>query len=154
LNERSTGIYDLLVKTEKRKRRKARVELLQAVGVSEEYFEEGNITIDKVTCRGIECKLCIEACPTNALYWDDGVVKIEEDLCIYCNACVLSCIVDDCIIVTRKRKSGEVEKLGTPREAILLMHRQSVQQRGETIKSIIAELAKTKNDKESKADNQ
>jgi len=146
LGERSREIYDLLLGAEKRKRRRVREELLRTVGVVEEYFEEGIIKIDKFTCRGAECKLCIKACPTNALYWDEGEVKIEEELCIYCTACVLSCIVDNCIVVTRRRKSGNVERFGTPREAILLIGHQAVQRRGETVKSLVTELAKAKSE--------
>jgi len=65
------NIYDLLLqaseKKEKEKKEK-RAELLKSMGVKE-YFEEGSIEIDMRTCRGLECDLCIEACPTNALYW-------------------------------------------------------------------------------------
>jgi Fe-S-cluster-containing hydrogenase component 2 len=143
LNDASRGIFDLLVGAEKRKRQKTRKELLKTVGIDEEFFESGDITIDKFTCRGAECKLCIDACPTNALYWDEGIVKIEQDLCIYCNACVLSCIVDNCIIVTRKRSTGQTERFGTPREAMLSMNTRSAQQRVETVKSILQALAST-----------
>lgn len=123
MSEGSKDIYGLLLEEEKRRARASREELLRSVGVVEEYFEEGSIKIDKTTCWGAECKLCIEACPTSALYRIEGEVKIERDLCIYCTACVLNCIVDDCIVVTRKRKSGKVERFGTPREAILLLSR-------------------------------
>jgi Fe-S-cluster-containing dehydrogenase component len=143
LSDASRGIFELLVGSEKRKRAKTRKELLCIVGISEDFFESGDITIDKFTCLGAECKLCIEACPTNALYWNEGVVKIEKDLCIYCNACVLSCIVDHCILVARKRKSGELERFGTPREAMLMMNNRSAQQRAETVKSILEMLATT-----------
>lgn len=144
MSEKPKDIYDLLSGAEESKRRKTREELLRAVGINEEYFEEGNIKIDRSTCRGAECKLCITACPTNALYWDEGEVKIEKDLCIYCGACVLDCIVDNCIIVKRKRRSGEIEKFGTPHEIIVLMNRRAVQRRGEALKSVFTELANTK----------
>ena len=141
MDEQSKDIYNLLLGAEKRKQKRVREELLHTVGVDEEYFE-GSIKIDKFTCRGVECKLCIEACPTCALYWGGGEVKIQEDLCIYCTACVLSCIVDDCIVITRKRKSGEVEKFSNPREVKLLMDRKGVRQRGVAVKSIMEELSK------------
>lgn len=102
------------------RKRKEKSELLKSLGVKE-YFQEGSISIDMSICRGFECKLCIEACPTNALYWAMGEVKVNEDLCIYCTACVTNCIVDNCIRVSRKRPDGRVESYGTPREALQLL---------------------------------
>lgn len=147
MSENSKGIYDLLLGAEKRKKAKARGELLRDIGVSEEYFDEGSIAIDPLTCRGAECKLCIKACPTNALYWDNGKVKIEKDLCIYCGACVLSCCVDNCIKITRKRKDGAVEKFGTPREAVQLMSHRSNLLREGALKLQLAETVKAKSGK-------
>ncbi|MEM2594310.1 MAG: 4Fe-4S binding protein, partial [Candidatus Bathyarchaeia archaeon] len=91
-----------MLSEESKKRKARRKELLKTIGVKE-YFSEGRIEIDNKICQGIECKLCIKACPTNALYWSYGRVNLVEDLCIYCAACVLSCIVDNCIKVMRKR---------------------------------------------------
>lgn len=132
------------MEAEKKKTRSNRSELLRSIGVLEEYFEEGDIRIDKSTCRGVECKLCIKACPTNALYWSEGEVKIERDLCIYCGACVLSCIVDGCIRVTR-RKDGITESFSTPREIIEIMNSHSSHNRQEAIKKYMqAEYSKYK----------
>jgi NAD-dependent dihydropyrimidine dehydrogenase PreA subunit len=89
-----------------------------------EFFAEGSITIDKRTCKGIECNLCIEACSANALHWEAGEVGIfiTQELCIYCGACVLSCVVDDCIKIWRKRFTGEVERFSKPRDVVVLQH--------------------------------
>ncbi|MEM2538924.1 MAG: 4Fe-4S binding protein, partial [Candidatus Bathyarchaeia archaeon] len=103
--EMSIDIFHLLSE-DARKRKARREELLKAMGVKE-YFADGDVKIDNKICQGIECKLCIKACPTNALYWSYGRVNLVKDLCIYCAACVLSCIVDDCIKVTRKRADGK-----------------------------------------------
>ena len=146
LGNDSTKIYDLLLGADKRKKKKLREELLSTVGVEEEYFDEGSINIDSRTCKGAECKLCIKACPTNALYWAEGMVKIEEDLCIYCAACIISCIVDNCIQITRKRKNGEVEKLGTPKDVVLAIDRRTVQRRGEALQNFLVSLSKTQNE--------
>jgi ferredoxin len=116
-------------------KKKLREELLAPLGI-EDFFPEGSITINKRTCKGVECKLCIKACPTNALYWKLGEVGITEDLCIYCGACVLSCIVDDCIKIVRKRTTGETESFSKPREFTVLQHSINVKKRCERIQDI------------------
>lgn len=118
--EATMDIFQLLYESAKKKREE-KAKLLESLGIKE-YFEEGSIRINKRTCRGIECDLCIKACPTNALYWGYGEVKIAEDLCIYCTACVLSCIVDNCIQVTRKRPNGTIERFSTPTEVLDLLN--------------------------------
>ena len=101
-----------------------------------EYFEKGSIKIDMKTCRGIECNLCVEACPTSALYWKAGEIGIVEDLCVYCAACVYNCVVDNCIEVTRKRPNGKVEKFSTPRDVLTLLHKIGSGKRSERLKSL------------------
>ena len=132
------NIYDLLLqaseKKEKKKREK-RAELLKSMGVKE-YFEEGNIKIDMRTCKGLECNLCVEACPTNALYWKAGEIGIVEDLCVYCTACVCNCVVDDCIKVTRKRLNGKVEKFSAPKDVLTLLRDIDSKKRSDRVKSL------------------
>lgn len=98
-----------------------------------EFFAEGSITINKGTCKGIECSLCIEACPVNALYWEAGEAGIIQELCTYCGACVLSCIVDDCIKIWRKRFTGEVERFSKPRDVVILQHNIKTKKRFERV---------------------
>ena len=117
----SLDIFQLLTETTEKEKKKQREELLAPLGIIE-FFDEGSITINKRTCKGVECKLCIEACPTNALYWRAGEVGITEELCIYCGACVLSCIVDDCMKIVRKRSTGEVERFSKPRDFLTLQN--------------------------------
>jgi len=100
------NIFQILTETTEKEKKKRREELLAPLGIKE-FFVEGKITIEKRTCKGLECKLCIKACPTNALFWKSGEVGITEDLCIYCCSCVLNCIVDDCIKIMRKRQNGQ-----------------------------------------------
>jgi len=119
-------------KAEKKKRRK---ELLESSGV-EDFFAEGEIKIDKRTCHGLECKLCIKACPTNALYWKSGEVGVVEDLCVYCGACVLSCMVDDCIKIERKREDGKTERFSKPKEVLKLEHSINAKKRFERVKEV------------------
>lgn len=136
--ESSINIFDLLsdeVSEKKEEKKSRRAELLQSVGV-EDRFEEGSITINMRTCRGIECNLCLKACPTNALYWKAGEIGIMEDLCIHCTACVLSCCVDDCIKVTRKRPDGRTETFSTPKEALEINRNIAAEKKRERVKSL------------------
>ena len=127
-------IYQLLQETSEKRKEEKRTQLLKSIGVKE-YFVEGSIRINKKTCEGVECKLCIEDCPTHALYWGSGEVGIVEELCIFCTACVLNCIVDDCIHVRRKRPNGEVEEFSNPREVLKLLHKINAKERGGRVKS-------------------
>ncbi|MBS7615835.1 hypothetical protein KEJ45_01370 [Candidatus Bathyarchaeota archaeon] len=128
-----------MVTTTSKIKKKQRDELLASFGVRE-FFVEGNITIDKRTCKGVECKLCIKACPTNALFWRTGEVGIVEELCVYCGACVLNCIVDNCIIVVRKRENGETETFSKPKAFIMLAHSISAKKRHERVKAAFPTL--------------
>jgi ferredoxin len=140
---RSSGadIFQLLRETEQKEKGKRRQELLAPLDIPD-YFSEGTITINKRTCRGVECKLCVKACPTNALYWKQGEVGIVPELCLYCCACVLSCIVDDCIKVERKRPDGEVERFSRPSALIKLQNNINTKKRFERIEEAISTLSK------------
>ena len=142
-SSKSSGadIFHLLTETGEKEKQKRRRELLAPLGI-EDYFSEGAITINKRTCRGVECKLCVKACPTSALYWKQGEVGITTELCIYCGACVLSCIVDDCIKVERKRPDGKVERFSKPSEVILLQNNINTKKRLERIEEVRGLLPK------------
>jgi len=114
-------IFQVLTETAEKEKKKRREQLLAPLGVKE-FFVEGSITINKTTCKGVECKLCIKACPTNALYWKSGEVGITLELCIFCGACVVNCIVDDCIKMVRKRANGEMECFSKPSDFTILQH--------------------------------
>jgi Fe-S-cluster-containing hydrogenase component 2 len=131
----SVDIFDMLSDSGKKAKKKRREELLAASGVKE-FFTEGKISINKRTCWGVECKLCIKACPTNALYWKAGEVGVIEDLCVYCGACVLCCMVDDCIKVERKREDGAVEKFGKPMDVLKLENKINAKKRFERVKEV------------------
>jgi Fe-S-cluster-containing hydrogenase component 2 len=128
-------IFQLLLKSSEKKEKSKRAQLLESLNVKE-FFEEGTISINKRTCQGLECELCIKTCPTKALYWQDGKVGIIEDLCVYCGACVLCCIVDDCIKITRKRPDGKVESFSKPWEIILLYKSINSQKRHSRVESL------------------
>lgn len=132
----SLDIFQLLQESAEKEKEQRREELLHPLDVKE-FFAEGSITIDKRICKGVECKLCLEVCPTSALYWKAGEVGIVPELCIYCGACVLSCIVDNCIKIQRKRETGEVETFSKPRDFFILQHRINAKKRNERTKDII-----------------
>jgi len=132
VNTESIDIFALLSETSKKKRKEKRAQILQSMDVKE-FFEEGSISIDKKTCKGVECKLCIKACPTNALYWKDGEVGIEEELCVFCAACVANCIVDNCIRISRKRPNGGIEKFSKPIDVLILLNNINSEKRIEAI---------------------
>jgi len=131
--DEGVDIFQLLEQASEKRKRAKREQLLQSLGVKE-FFEEGSIKIETSICDGVECRLCIEACPTNALYWGNGKVNVVEELCVFCTACVLSCIVDDCIRVKRRRPNGEAEEFSTPQQALRLLHRTNCRKRSEMVK--------------------
>jgi NAD-dependent dihydropyrimidine dehydrogenase PreA subunit len=128
-------IFNLLSDDKEKAKKKRRQELLASTGVKE-FFEEGRINIDKRTCWGVECKLCIKACPTNALYWKAGEVGIIDDLCVYCGACVLCCMVNDCIKIERKREDSETERFSKPKEVLKLQEKLNVKKRFDRVREI------------------
>ena len=133
----NVDIFGLLSDNEeKAHKKKQREELLSASGVKE-FFTEGKISINKHTCQGQECKLCIKACPTNALYWKAGEIGITEDLCVYCSACVLSCMVDDCIKVERRREDGKLEKFSKPKDAVKLENSINTNKRVQRVREVL-----------------
>jgi Na+-translocating ferredoxin:NAD+ oxidoreductase RNF subunit RnfB len=112
-----------------------RAKLLRSLEI-EEYFADGDIIIDERACKGVECQLCVKACPTSALFWKAGKIGIIKGLCIYCGACVLSCIVDNCISIRRTRVSGEVESFSKPMEYLRLQHRINMRKRSQKIREV------------------
>jgi ferredoxin len=138
--EKTSSLFDLLedVSDEEEQTSPAtgeREELLKSMGV-EDKFKEGTISINMRTCRGIECNLCVKACPTNALYWKGGDIGIIDDLCIHCTACVANCMVDDCIKVTRKRPDGKDEKFSNAKDVCMLLKKINSKKEVERVKAL------------------
>jgi Fe-S-cluster-containing hydrogenase component 2 len=140
--KQNVNIFDLLSKeTPKtnelgnKKQKNRRAEFLEPMGVKD-LFKVGSIKINIKTCRGIECNLCVKACPTNALYWKVGEIGIIDDLCIHCTACVAICIVDDCIMVTRKRSDKKTEKFSNPKQVLKLQSKINTQKRKDRVESL------------------
>jgi len=132
----SADIFGLLAEdSPEQAQKKRRQELLEPTGVKE-FFKEGSININKFTCVGVQCNLCVKACPTSALYWKRGGLGIIEDLCVYCGACVLNCMVDDCIKIERKREDGEEERFSKPRDVILLVEKINAKKRSGRVTAV------------------
>jgi NAD-dependent dihydropyrimidine dehydrogenase PreA subunit len=135
----SVDIFSLLsdtAKNEEEERKQRRKELLEPTGVKE-VFKEGKIKINPYTCVGGQCKICIKACPTNALYWQNGQIGITEDLCVYCGACVVNCMVDDCIKVERKREGdGKTECFSKPADVVCVQQKVAAQKRASRVKTV------------------
>ena len=139
MSAKPPSIFDLMNEeneavSEEEERRKRRKELIEPTGVKE-LFRKGKISINKFTCVGGQCKLCIKKCPTNALYWGTGEVGIIDGLCVYCGACVINCMVDDCIKVERTREDGKVERFSKPKDVIVLQERKNTEKRFERVKT-------------------
>ena len=135
--EQSVNIFSLLSEeaSEEEKPKSRRAEFLEPMGVKD-LFEEGSISIDMRNCRGIECNLCVKACPTNALYWKIGEIGIIEDLCIHCTACVANCMVDDCMRVTRKRPDGTTECFSNAKDVLELQCNINSKKRKDRVESL------------------
>jgi ferredoxin len=138
----AVDIFNLLSEeSPEQAKKKRRQELLEPTGVKE-LFKEGNISVNKYTCAGVQCKLCVKACPTNALYWKSGEIGITEDLCVYCGACVLNCMVDNCIKIDRKREDGKIEHFSKPLDVIKLGEKVNSKKRFERVKAILPTVEK------------
>lgn len=136
-DEKSTvDIFKALQETSKKQKKAKREQLLKAVDVKE-FFDEGSINIDMKTCKGVECEFCIKACPTKALYWKAGEIAITRDLCVYCTCCVLNCMVDGCITVTRKRNNGVVEQFKTPADVLALNESINTEKRIDKVQKLL-----------------
>ncbi len=155
--DKPPSIFDLMEEesvavNEEEEKKKRRQELLAPTGIKELY-KDGKISINKFTCVGGQCKLCIQKCPTNALYWGTGEVGIIEDLCVYCGACVVNCMVDNCIKIERTRDSGETERLSKVSDVVKLQERHNTQKRFERVKTNAVTIRRTykEEDKNKKA---
>ncbi|KON32519.1 hypothetical protein AC477_02890 [miscellaneous Crenarchaeota group-1 archaeon SG8-32-1] len=144
-SQETVNIFDLLSEEEAQKEKheqkpkSVRDELLGPMKVKD-FFKEGSIKINNRTCRGVECNLCVKACPTNALYWKAGEIGIIEDLCIHCAACVLNCMVDDCIEVTRKREDGKIEIFRNPKDVLTLHCNVGSKKRNKRLESLFPKI--------------
>ena len=52
--------------------------------------ERGNISF-AVSCRHCDEPLCVKGCISGALTRKDGIITIDQDKCVGCYTCILSC---------------------------------------------------------------
>ncbi|MGM1020486.1 MAG: 4Fe-4S dicluster domain-containing protein [Bacillota bacterium] len=55
------------------------------------YVVRSGSTYVPIQCRHCENAPCAHACPVQAIRQENGVVMIDEELCIGCTSCVLAC---------------------------------------------------------------
>ena len=132
----NVSVHQLIVESLSDEDKIKRINALRARGVIE-FFEDGAITVDAATCKGIGCQACIDVCPTRALYWWawPGELRIIPELCVFCAACVWICPVDDCIKVRRKRTNGVIERFSNPRAVQKLLCNINLMKRAERVRT-------------------
>ncbi len=54
-------------------------------------IEENNDICFAVSCRHCDEPLCVKGCITGALSIKDGIIMVDEDRCVSCYTCILSC---------------------------------------------------------------
>ena len=111
-------------------------EILRSVGAREDFFEV-SLSIDHSICRLGECKLCLDHCPTQALF-QAKQVEIIPQLCTGCGSCILLCMVPGCMKLKRKRKDdGKEEILSTPEDVLLSVNADNHKKRNNLLNRII-----------------
>lgn len=67
-------------------------------------------------CHQCEDAPCAHACPTGAIYQEDGIVKVNEGTCVGCKVCVMACpfgaieVVREGIPQEGRTKRGKAKK--------------------------------------------
>lgn len=44
-----------------------------------------------IMCKQCGIPKCAESCPTNAIFRENGIVRLDGEKCISCNQCIISC---------------------------------------------------------------
>ena len=83
-----------------------------------------------VSCRHCDDPLCVKGCITGALSVADGVVTINEEKCVGCYTCILSCpygtimpgekgVIQKCELCTKNNTGEPACVAGCPNQAIV-----------------------------------
>ena len=72
-------------------------------------IEEGDKINFAVQCRHCDAHPCVKGCIAGALSVQDGVIVCDEEKCVGCYTCVLSCPYG-CIVIDPKNQGRTVTK--------------------------------------------
>jgi carbon-monoxide dehydrogenase iron sulfur subunit len=97
-------------------------------------IEQDNDICFAVSCRHCEEPLCVKGCITGALSIKDGVIMVDEDRCVSCYTCILSCpygavspsehgAVQKCELCVKNRTGAPACVAGCPHGAIVYEER-------------------------------
>ena len=97
-------------------------------------IEENDSVSFAVSCRHCDNPLCLKGCISGALSIEDGVIKIDDNKCVGCYTCVLSCPFgaltpsDDgpmqkCELCTKNSQGKPACVRGCPNKAIVFEER-------------------------------
>ncbi len=75
----------------------------------EQVFESDKavIRVRRGWCKN--CEVCIEFCPTDALFMENGRLEVKADACILCGKCEQRC-PDFAILVERKPSADDASQ--------------------------------------------
>ena len=87
-----------------------------------------------VSCRHCEEPLCVQGCITGALSQEEGLITVNQDKCVGCYSCILSCpygaikqtnkgIVQKCELCISNKQGEPACVKGCPNQAIVYEER-------------------------------
>ncbi len=108
---------------------------LKGVTINPRIRVEGDNNISfAVSCRHCQEPLCVKGCISGALSVDNGVIKVDQNKCVGCFTCVLSCpygciqptengVIQKCQLCTNNSHGEPVCVKGCPNKAIVFEER-------------------------------
>ncbi len=101
--------------------------------------EEGDGISFAVSCRHCPEPLCVKACITGALTMEGGVIQINQEKCVSCYTCVLSCpygavmpsengAMQKCELCVKNKEGKPACVAGCPNQAIVFEEREEAAQ--------------------------
>lgn len=112
------------------------VKALKNVRIHPRIHIEGNAGVHfAVSCRHCTNPLCVKGCISGALSIKDGVIEINQDKCVGCFTCILSCpygaimpdengaVMQKCELCTKNAAGSPACVNGCPNQAIVFEER-------------------------------